>query len=200
MRRSLADRTDSAFIPDSVKRLLDVLISIRRVERFLAEPALPEKPSHPDDRDALGLHAGSFAWAPPLGQQRSADAFVLTVPDVRFDPGTFTLVLGSTASGKSTLLHSLLGELDVVSGRGSFRPSAPRQVAFAAQSAWLENATIRENIRFHAPADEERMDAVIDACALRPDIEALEHGIETEVGEMGVTLSGACCRCGDSTD
>lgn len=166
---------------------------MRRVERFLAEPALPAKASTSARGDDLGLHAGTFAWAPPLGKERDKDAFVLTVPDIRFERGTFTLITGATASGKSTLLDALLGELDTLSGDGAYRPAAPRQVAVAVQSAWLENATIRENIRFHSPRDDERLDAVIDACALRPDIDGLEDGVETEIGELGVTLSGSLC-------
>lgn len=185
-----------AVIPDTIKRFFDTLISIRRVERFLAEPDLPELPAASDPtQDELGLHAGSFAWAPPLGQERSDDAFRVTVPDVRFSLGTTTLVTGPTASGKSTFLLALLGELETLSGDGVIRPRASRQVAYCAQNVWLEHATIRHNILFGSLADEQRLNAVVDACALRPDIDELESGVETEIGEHGVTLSGpSSCR------
>ena len=66
--------------------------------------------------------------------------------------------------------------------------SAP--VAYVSQVAWLENATIRDNILFGSRLEQVRYDAVIDACALRPDFDGLEAGDMTEVGERGVTLSG----------
>ena len=63
-------------------------------------------------------------------------------------------------------------------------------VAFASQESWVQNATIRDNILFGSPFDQERYDEVVDVCALRPDLEVLEDGDETEIGVRGVTLSG----------
>jgi ABC-type transport system involved in cytochrome bd biosynthesis fused ATPase/permease subunit len=56
-------------------------------------------------------------------------------------------------------------------------------VAYAAQSAWLLNATIRENILFGEPYDAQRYAEVIRACALLRDLETLEGGDLTEIGE-----------------
>jgi ATP-binding cassette, subfamily C (CFTR/MRP), member 1 len=77
----------------------------------------------------------------------------------------------------------------------SSNPSEPFQsasapIAYVSQVAWLENATIRDNILFGSSLNRGRYDAVIEACALRPDFEGLEAGDMTEVGERGVTLSG----------
>ncbi|GME79254.1 unnamed protein product [Ambrosiozyma monospora] len=62
--------------------------------------------------------------------------------------------------------------------------------AYCAQTAWLLNATIRDNIIFAAPFNKKRYNDVIDACGLRRDLEILEGGDETEIGEKGITLSG----------
>jgi ABC-type multidrug transport system ATPase subunit len=63
-------------------------------------------------------------------------------------------------------------------------------VAYCAQQAWLVNANIKENILFAAPFDERRYKHVIVACALERDLEILDAGDETLVGEKGITLSG----------
>ena len=61
-------------------------------------------------------------------------------------------------------------------------------VAYAAQSAWLLNATIRENILFGEPFDADRYQKVIKACALARDLETLEGGDLTEIGEKVVSF------------
>ncbi|KAG8843469.1 hypothetical protein FRC20_003943, partial [Serendipita sp. 405] len=63
-------------------------------------------------------------------------------------------------------------------------------ISYAAQTPWLEHLTIKENILFGSEYDEKRYRQVIECCALKPDLDALEDGDETEIGERGVSLSG----------
>ena len=63
-------------------------------------------------------------------------------------------------------------------------------LSYAAQSPWLQHLSIRDNILFGAPPEEERYEQVIDACALRADLDMLEDGDATEIGARGVSLSG----------
>lgn len=68
------------------------------------------------------------------------------------------MIVGPTGSGKTSLLMALLGELHFIpSGPGSWY-SLPRGggVAYAAQESWVQNETIRDNILFGSPFDEER--------------------------------------------
>ena len=62
--------------------------------------------------------------------------------------------------------------------------------AYVPQTAWLQNASIRDNILFHLPFDSKRYEQTLDACALVPDLAILEDGDESEIGERGVNLSG----------
>lgn len=62
--------------------------------------------------------------------------------------------------------------------------------SYAAQSPWLQHLSIKDNILFGFPFNEDRYEQVIDACALRPDLEMLEDGDLTEIGTRGVSLSG----------
>lgn len=61
------------------------------------------------------------------------------------------------------------------------------------QDPWIQNATVRENILMCSEYDEERYNALLAACALEPDLATLSKGDATEIGEKGVTLSGALC-------
>jgi ABC-type multidrug transport system fused ATPase/permease subunit len=93
---------------------------------------------------------------------------------------------------------ALLGEMTPLGGRllmskdaGSYDAAGNAQaISYAAQAPWLRHQSIRENILFGAPFDEERYDAVVDACALAPDLRVLEDGDATEIGARGVSLSG----------
>ncbi|KAH7105339.1 P-loop containing nucleoside triphosphate hydrolase protein [Auriculariales sp. MPI-PUGE-AT-0066] len=127
------------------------------------------------------------------------EQFSLRDISVIFPRGKITLVYGPTASGKSSLLSAILGEMKCLEGR-VFLPKFPdhvdgqtglkESISFCAQQPWLENQTIRENILFGTPFDRKRYYQVLSACALIPDLKILEDGDKTEIGEKGITLSG----------
>jgi hypothetical protein len=81
--------------------------------------------------------------------------------------------------------------VEIVSGRASVQASL---VAYHSQSAFIMNATVRDNILFghvnDPVVDEELYRRAVDACALRHDFDLLPYGDATEIGEKGVTLSG----------
>lgn len=108
--------------------------------------------------------------------------------DINFSVGRNELVaiIGGVGSGKSSLLAALAG--DMRRTEGNVTMGATR--AFCPQYAWIQNATARENILFGKEYDRQWYDMVIDACALRPDLEMLPNGDQTEIGERGITVSG----------
>jgi hypothetical protein len=63
-------------------------------------------------------------------------------------------------------------------------------VAYVAQAAWLQNVSIRDNILFGLPYIKDRYNRTLKACCLVPDLEILQDGDSTEIGERGITLSG----------
>ena len=63
-------------------------------------------------------------------------------------------------------------------------------VSYAAQAPFLQHQTIRDNILFGTPYDEERYEAVLESCALKPDLAIFEDGDLTEIGTRGISLSG----------
>jgi ABC-type multidrug transport system fused ATPase/permease subunit len=95
-------------------------------------------------------------------------------------------VIGTVGCGKSSLLSALAGDMRVTDG--TVRMSTTR--SFCPQYAWIQNATVRNNILFGKEYDESWYEQVIDACALAPDLEILPNGDSTEIGERGITVSG----------
>ncbi|GJP77074.1 hypothetical protein CLOP_g7507 [Closterium sp. NIES-67] len=63
-------------------------------------------------------------------------------------------------------------------------------LAYCSQQAWIMNTSLRENILFGHEYEEDRYNAILDACALRKDLAALPDGDSTEIGERGINLSG----------
>ncbi|KAK0517642.1 hypothetical protein OC834_008029, partial [Tilletia horrida] len=86
--------------------------------------------------------------------------------------GKLTLVCGATGSGKSSLLSALLGEMDLVEGKVHL-PKQPHwvdpvtglngRVAYCSQTPWLVSQSIKENILFGSPFEQDRYDQVIEA-------------------------------------
>ena len=56
-------------------------------------------------------------------------------------------------------------------------------MAYVPQQAWIQNATVKDNILFGRDLDQEKYDKVVEACALKSDFEILTGGDMTEIGE-----------------
>jgi ABC-type transport system involved in cytochrome bd biosynthesis fused ATPase/permease subunit len=91
---------------------------------------------------------------------------------------------------------AILGELTLLSGRIIMSKVPSRvdenglmhSISYAAQSPWLQHQSIKENILFGYPFDEDRYNAVVECCALKPDLEVLEDGDATEIGARCVVF------------
>lgn len=90
-------------------------------------------------------------------------------------------MVGSVGSGKSSLISAFLGEMERVTGRVNTKGS----IAYVPQQAWIQNATLRDNILFGKTLDGKVYNSVVDACALKPDFDMLPGGDRTEIGEKG---------------
>ncbi|KAL8916553.1 MAG: hypothetical protein Q9172_006254, partial [Xanthocarpia lactea] len=114
------------------------------------------------------------------------DPFKLQGMDFKLGRSELVAVIGGVGSGKSSLLAALAGDMRRTNGKITMGASR----AFCPQYAWIQNATVRNNIVFGKEYQRTWYDEVVDACALRPDIEMLPHGDMTEIGERGITVSG----------
>jgi len=125
---------------------------------------------------------------------------ILDEINIDAQPGQIIALLGTTGSGKSTILSLLPRFYDVTTGRITIdghdirdmqQASLRRNIGFVLQDVFLFNATLRENIAFGAPhATEEQIIAAAKVARLHDFALTLPEGYETWVGERGVTLSG----------
>uniref|UniRef100_A0A8C3AG31 Multidrug resistance-associated protein 1 n=1 Tax=Cyclopterus lumpus TaxID=8103 RepID=A0A8C3AG31_CYCLU len=111
---------------------------------------------------------------------------LLCLLNVCIPEGSLVAVVGHVGSGKSSLLSALLGEMDKLEGTVAVKGS----VAYVPQQAWIQNATLKDNIMFGQERRQTWYQRVVEACALQPDLEILPAGDDTEIGEKGVNLSG----------
>ena len=92
------------------------------------------------------------------GDQASAAApSALRDVNVEVPHGSLTVIVGAVGSGKSSLLSGILGEMKRRSGRVALCGS----LGYCHQSAWIQNATLRDNVLFGLAYDEQRYNQVI---------------------------------------
>ena len=131
---------------------------------------------------------------------KGANAPALDHVTTVFEPGETVVIVGRTGSGKSTLMRALtrlieipkgavfLDGVDVVDLPVAAMRSA---IAYAPQEAFLFSRTIFENIAFGVPeATDAAVEAATSRAGLSPDISGFPEGLDTLVGERGITLSG----------
>jgi ABC-type multidrug transport system fused ATPase/permease subunit len=130
---------------------------------------------------ALTLGGGTLVDEPTVPEPFILPSFSL---DIR--RGELLAVIGGIGCGKTSLLSALAGDMRKVHGTLKFASER----AFCPQTAWIQNATVRDNILFGKPYEPEWYDTVVTACQLRRDMEILPNGDATEIGERGINLSG----------
>lgn len=134
----------------------------------------------------VAVPAGTVALAGVRARWGGANNDTLSDVSVAVQPGRLCAIIGPVGSGKSSLLHGLLGELPL---RGGAAATGGR-VAYASQEPWIFVGSVRQNILFGRPYCPERYKEVVRVCALRRDFELLPYGDRTLVGEKGISLSG----------
>ena len=190
-------------VPELLTDFINAWVSFGRIELFLNSL---ERVDNTVDADVIALEHASISWSSDV--ERSG-GFLLSGLDFAFPKHTLSVIVGSTGAGKSLLLQAIIGEADVI--RGTIRrprkclsrdlkesnepPSKkdwiePKSMAFVAQTAWIENTSLRDNILFGLPFSQSRYVDVLEACALMPDVAAMEERDLTEIGSHGVNLSG----------
>ena len=128
----------------------------------------------------LSISGASCSW--------SQDQLTETLRGINFNVfnGDMLAVTGTFGSGKSSLLTTILGELPLSNGAISYQG----KMAYVPQLPWVFSGTIRENILFGLPFNQEKFQRVIEVCGLTKDLEDFSNVDLTEIGQRGVTLSG----------
>ncbi|KAI1883878.1 hypothetical protein AGOR_G00220620 [Albula goreensis] len=170
-------------LPMVISSMVEASVSLKRLRVFLSHEELEEDSVEnmvtSGSSDSVVISSGTFSWS-------RTDPPSLRRISVRVPEGSLVAVVGHVGSGKSSLLSALLGEMHKQEGTVSVRGS----VAYVPQQAWIQNASLRDNILFGRQAKHSWYWQVVEACALLPDLEILPAGDATEIGEKGVNLSG----------
>ncbi|KAI8158372.1 ABC transporter atnG [Colletotrichum sp. SAR 10_86] len=184
------------FMFETVLDLSAALGCFHRIENYLCQPprndyrSFPSSPSIKSSHNGNGSSHGanievrvkdvSFRW-----KQES----VPVVYGLNFSVGAgeLAMVVGSVASGKTTFLKGLLGEVPYVDGLVSLSSS---KISWCEQSPWLINETIRKNITCFSEFDESLYRQVLTACDLEKDLAIFPEGDRTLIGSKGLALSG----------
>ncbi|XP_076615304.1 ATP-binding cassette sub-family C member 3 isoform X1 [Chaetodon auriga] len=171
-----------SMLPQVISNIVQASVSLKRIQGFLSHDELD--PNSVDRKNTATDYSvtvinGKFTWA-------KEDPPVLHNINVMVPQGSLLAVVGHVGCGKSSLISALLGEVEKLEGEVSVKGS----VAYVPQQAWIQNATLRDNILFGRPFNEQKYRCVLDACALTPDLDVLPGGDMTEIGEKGINLSG----------
>jgi ATP-binding cassette subfamily B protein len=120
--------------------------------------------------------------------------------DLEVREGAVIAIVGRTGSGKSTLVNLIPRLYDPTAGRvllgradlRDYDPAAVRRaIGYVPQETFLFSASLADNIAFGAPhASAAAIREAAEMAGLAPDLETFPLGLETAVGERGLTLSG----------
>jgi ABC-type multidrug transport system fused ATPase/permease subunit len=167
-------------------------ITIENAEVYWSDPRVPiersmEMDSDDDASTALSTNenksmSDSSNTGSALRDSLHGPSPVLSDINMKVPKGELCAVVGRVASSKSSLCSAILNETFLEKGSITLKGT----VAYAAQTPWILNASVRENILFGLPFVEEKYNRVIKATQLEHDLKILSDGDETEIGERGM--------------
>jgi ABC-type multidrug transport system fused ATPase/permease subunit len=184
-------------IPGVMTAMLDAWVSVLRIDDYLQRPERLSELVRESDQvvlDNVSVPRSNGIQEPLNG----SPGLLFKSLSLAFPAGELSIISGPTGVGKSMLLKAILGEVRVRDGRIKL-PELPMKtgtwitpgaIAYVAQTPWLENTTIKNNILFGLPYHHVRYLQTIQACALESDLQVLTDGDETQVGAGGSILSG----------
>ncbi|CAN0898064.1 ABC transporter C family member 3 [Linum grandiflorum] len=171
-------------LPDIISMLVQMKVSLDRIVAFLRLDDLPDDVvknlPRGDSDTAIEIVDGCFSWDSSLPNPTLRDI------NLKVLSGMKVAVCGTVGSGKSSLLSCILGEVPKISGTVELCGTK----AYVAQSPWIQSGKIQENILFGKEMDKDKYDKVLEACALKKDLELFSFGDQTGIGERGINLSG----------
>ncbi|KAF2763770.1 ATP-binding cassette glutathione S-conjugate transporter [Teratosphaeria nubilosa] len=172
-------------LPMVITAIIEATVAVSRLTDFLKAPELQpdavlRSESVGPGEESVRIRDATFTW------NKDEDRNVLH--DIKFSAhkGELSCIVGRVGAGKSSLLETMLGDLYKIKGEVVVRGTS----AYVAQSPWVMNASVRENIVFGHRWDPQFYERTVRACALAEDFSSLPDGDQTEVGERGISLSG----------
>ncbi|MBJ29985.1 MAG: ABC transporter permease [Acidimicrobiaceae bacterium] len=177
------------------------VVGMDRIDRVLVH--VPEE-RPPETGPSRGHFATVTVGAPPVEFSRVAFAYadgppVLEGFDLRLEPGETVALVGATGSGKSTAVALLAGLVPPTAGEVRVAGRATVDlgpegvgdtVATVLQETFLFADTVRANLALGRDVGDGTLAAALSTAAADGFVADLPDGLDTELGERGVTLSG----------
>nr|ABS83557.1 ABCC/MRP-like protein [Mytilus californianus] len=168
-------------VPHVINYFIQTAVSLKRIQNFLNNEELDTSiiTRNTDSEYGITVEDGTFVWD---------TAMEPTLKNIRFKipEGLLVAIVGSVGAGKSSLLSAILGEMESETAKVNIKGS----IAYVAQQPWIMNTSLQQNILFGQDLDKKKYEYILDASALRKDLEVLPGGDQTEIGEKGINLSG----------
>ncbi|ODQ79638.1 hypothetical protein BABINDRAFT_167477 [Babjeviella inositovora NRRL Y-12698] len=186
-------------IPGLISAFIETRVSLARLSGFLAsgeiDTDLIEKSDTQTLRagdESIRVLNSTFLWSKSVAradEEATVDRPKVALHDISFSSrkARLTCIVGTVGSGKSAMLKAILGELPLLSGS---KIKIDGTLVYCAQSPWIMNGTVQDNITFGCRFDPDFYAKTVEACALGPDMKVFPDGDKTQVGEKGISLSG----------
>ena len=170
-------RNQLTFFPYIITGLINLNVSLTRIRKFL----LREEINCEDITNGPMAEYSILAENVDLGWSKSDE--LLSNINMRVKKGSLVAIVGNVGSGKSSLLAGLLNQMHKLNESGKINIDG--KIALVPQQAWIQNATVKNNILFNNSYNEELYKKVLKSCSLLPDLEIMVAGDNTEIGEKG---------------
>lgn len=168
-------------LPGIISAIINANVSLKRIRDFLLLDEINTSDVTYDFTPGVAMKVENV----DLGYDNKEAYFHNLNLEVK--KGELVAVVGGVGSGKSSLLYGILGEMHKLNS-GTININGTR--AYVAQQAWIQNATLKDNILFGRPYDEATYNQVLQASCLITDLNIMPAGDQTEIGEKGINLSG----------
>ena len=187
------------WIPYAISLSMEAFVGFKRIEKYLKSTEVdPSYRQELKNNLAIQIEKGTFSWGHNIqndaeDQSESSDhspsdfQIVLQDIDLTIEKGKLVGVIGEIGAGKSSFLNACMNNL-LMHSEGSVKVDG--KIAYVSQNSWIQNKTLKDNILFHNEYNHERYEEVLRVCELNKDLENLEAGDMTEIGEKGINLSG----------
>lgn len=175
-----------AILPMVITSIIEATVAVGRLTSFFtAEELQPDAvqtrgPASSMGDETVRVRDATFTW--DRNESRNC------LEDINFTvrKGELSCVVGRVGAGKSSFLQAILGDVWKIHGEVVVHGT----IAYVAQSPWVMNASVKENICFGHRWDPHFYERTLHACAFTEDLKTLPDGDQTEVGERGISLSG----------
>ncbi|KAL9091860.1 MAG: hypothetical protein Q9165_004611 [Trypethelium subeluteriae] len=175
-----------AVLPIVITSIIEASVAVGRLtsyftaEELQSDAVISDMSAKNLGDETVTIHDGTFTWNKEEKQN--------VLEDINFSAhkGELSCVVGRVGEGKSSFLGCMLGDLWKYRGEVIVRGT----ISYVAQSPWVMNASVRENIVFGHRWDPSFYDKTVKGCALVEDFSSLPDGDQTQVGERGISLSG----------